>query len=172
MISIKRIGSEDADLLSELSIRTFYESHGHSASEEDIINFVSEKYNAVALKKELEDANYIFHILYYNNKVAGFSKIILNIPYANSADSNVAKLERIYLLQEFYGLKLGQHLLTFNIDLVKENKQAGLWLFVWTKNQRAFNFYKKNGFIIIGNFQYEISPTHSNPNYQMLLSFS
>jgi ribosomal protein S18 acetylase RimI-like enzyme len=66
-------------------------------------------------------------------------------------------------------LHLGQQLLDFNINLIKENNQAGVWLFVWQENERAINFYIKNGFVVIGSFEYKISENHSNPNYQMLL---
>jgi len=171
MIRIVSANEEHAQLLAGLSKLTFHESHGHSAAEEDINNFVLEKYNADTLKTELKDEKNVFHLLYYNNKIAGFSKIIYNFPDANCNIDNITKLERIYLLKEFYGLNLGQQLLEFNISLIKENKQAGVWLFVWTENQRAINFYLKNGFRVIGSFQYKISETHSNPNYQMLLSF-
>ena len=169
MISIAKVTKEQSQPLSELSRITFLESHGHSAAAEDINNFIAENYNEVALKKELQDVKNIFHILYYNNKAAGLSKIILNYSHPNCKIENVAKLERIYLLKEFYDLRLGQQLLDFNINLIKENNQAGVWLFVWLENERAIHFYKKNGFVVIGNFEYKISETHSNPNHQMIL---
>jgi ribosomal protein S18 acetylase RimI-like enzyme len=171
MVVIVKATEDHTGLLSELSNLTFVESHGHSAAAEDINNFIAEKYNPAILKKELQDMKNIFHILYYNNKVAGFSKIILNFPHTNCNIDNVAKLERIYLLKEFYNLHLGQQLLDFNINLIKENNQAGVWLFVWQENERAINFYIKNGFVVIGSFEYKISENHSNPNYQMLLVF-
>lgn len=171
MVSIVKATEDHAGLLSELSTLTFLESHGHSAAEEDINNFITGNYNEDALKEELQDTKNIFHILYYNNETAGFSKIIFNYPHSNCNIENVTKFERIYLLKKFYNLHLGQQLLDFNINLLKENNQAGVWLFVWLENERAINFYKKNGFAVIGNFEYKISGNHSNPNYQMLLTF-
>ncbi len=46
-----------------------------------------------------------------------------------------------------------------------------MWLFVWKENQRAVNFYDKAGFKIIGNYEFKLSKTHSNPNYQMFLKY-
>jgi diamine N-acetyltransferase len=80
-------------------------------------------------------------------------------------------MERLYLLKQFYNLKLGAALLHFNIDLSKRNNQAGMWLFTWKENMRAVNFYQKNGFVIIGSHDFKISETHSNPNHLMLLRF-
>jgi ribosomal protein S18 acetylase RimI-like enzyme len=84
---------------------------------------------------------------------------------------NVTKLERLYVLKEFHHLKLGLELFNFNVELSKKNNQAGMWLFVWTENLKAINFYKKAGFNIVGKYNFKISETHSNPNHQMLLLY-
>lgn len=172
MISIVKAAEQDVSLLSSIAAQSFIESHGHSANEEDINSYITEKYNPEELKKELRDPANIYHIICYNDKPAGYSKVILNFPPAGSNETNTAKLERIFLLKEFYDLHLGRELLLFNLGLIKENGQSGVWLFVWTGNQRAIDFYKKNGFVIIGSHDFKISENHSNPNHQMLLRFN
>ncbi len=132
---------------------------------------MAKNYNKETFEQELRAKNNIYHVLYYNNRPAGYSKIILDVPYPDGQIKNIAKLERIYLLKEFYDLKLGQELFQFNIALSKQNNQMGIWLFVWKENQRAIRFYQKNGFVIIGSHDFIISETHSNPNHQMLLMF-
>jgi ribosomal protein S18 acetylase RimI-like enzyme len=171
LTSIIKAGANDAQLLSEIAVPTFIESHGHSAKPEDINIYVTEKCSQDFFKKELSDPKNIYHFIYHDNKVAGYSKIIFDTPYANAQENKITKLERIYLLREFYGLKLGQELIQHNIDLSKKNHQKGIWLFVWIENPRAINFYKRNGFAIIGSYDFKISENHSNPNYQMLLKF-
>ena len=171
MTSIVKANEKDSELLSEIAKLTFIESHGHSAKPSDINVYVSEKCSTDFFKKELSDSKNIYHILYQDGRGAGYSKIILDTPYPESHSNNISKLERIYLLKEFYNLKLGLQLIRFNIDFSKRNNQSGIWLFVWKENQRAVNFYKKNGFVIIGSYDFKISETHSNPNHQMLLKF-
>ncbi len=169
MTSISRTATKDAQVLSEIAIRSFIESHGHSAPIEDIHNYVNEKYNPVALLEELSDERNIFHIIYSDERPAGYSKIILNYPYERSTEKNITKLERIYVLQEYHDKKLGKELFHFNKELAKASGQSGMWLFVWVENHRAIRFYKKNGFVIIGNYDFKISETHSNPNHQLFL---
>lgn len=171
MISIIKPIADDYHLLSELAVQTFMESHGHSAKPEDVQAYVLKTYNTDILKKELSDPRNIYHIIYFKERVAGYSKIVLNSPYPNCKTKNIAKLERIYLLKEFYDLNLGTELLDFNIRLIKENNQAGVWLYVWKENQRAVNFYSKKGFVSIGSYDFKLSETHSNPNHLMLLTF-
>jgi len=171
MTSIVKASEKDSALVSEIGRDTFLESHGHSASPEDVSNYVAEKYSEAVLRQELSDPKNIYYIIYHDKRPAGYSKIIFNLPYENSPVQNIAKLERIYLLKEFYDLKLGMELLQFNIELSKKNDQAGIWLYVWKENPRAVNFYIKAGFEIIGSHDFKISETHSNPNHQMLLRF-
>ena len=150
MIAIKKATSSDLNLLIEISKTTFVESHGHSCSKEDIDAYIKKAFNVDSFQLELTNSNNIFHIIYYNNKAAGFSKIIPNINTPNSPTQNLTKLERIYILKEFYDKKLGLALMQFNIDISKKLNQKGMWLYVWTENHRAVNFYLKMGFKIIG----------------------
>lgn len=78
-------------------------------------------------------------------------------------------MDRLYLLQEFYDLKLGLKLLEFNIAISKKANQLGMWLYTWAENKRAVSFCLKTGFDIIGKADFKISATHSNPNYLMYL---
>ena len=171
MVSIRRANENDLRLLSMLAITTFIESHGHSASANDIDSYVEEKYNDDVLGKELSDPDNIYHFLFDKETAAGFSKIILNSPYDDSKTTTVTKLERIYILKEYYSLGIGKELFDFNISFMKANNQSGVWLYTWIENKRAIDFYLRQGFKIIGSHDFKISATHSNPNHRMLLEF-
>ncbi len=171
LVSIRKATEEDAPLLAAIAAASFTESHGHSAPAADIQAYVEEKYNPAVLQQELQDPNNIYHILYYQEQPAGYSRIIFNAPYPESPEQNICKLERLYLLKAFYKLQLGTALFAFNVNLMKENKQAGAWLYVWKDNRRAVQFYQQAGFVINGSHDFQISATHSNPNHRMLLCF-
>ena len=171
MTSIRRATENDSLILSEISAKTLLESHGRSAPKEDMDQYIRLKYNEETIKAELRDPGNIYHLLYFNEELVGFSKIILNTPYKEGVDKNMAKLDRIFLLAKVYDLKLGVELLTFNINLMKQHHQTGAWLYTWTENERAIRFYKRNGFVIVGSHDFKISETHTNPNHQMFLNF-
>ncbi|HRG82893.1 MAG TPA: GNAT family N-acetyltransferase [Chitinophagaceae bacterium] len=164
-------GPDDVIIISDLGKQTFLESHGHSAPAADIAAYVSEKYDPEIIKAELSDPDNIYRIIYAGDQPAGFSKIILNSAGANIPLAPVAKLERIYLLNEFHGLGLGKALLQHNTAIATAARQKGIWLYVWVENKKAFQFYTQQGFRIVGQYDFRISPTHTNPNHQMLLSF-
>jgi diamine N-acetyltransferase len=101
----------------------------------------------------------------------GYSKIILNNSIDLVQENNICKLERLYILKEYYDLKLGKNLFEFIIKFSRNEEQIGIWLFVWVINERAIKFYTKNGFKIIGSHDFKISSNHSNPNHLMFLRF-
>jgi len=171
MIKIIKATINHAELIAEIGKQSFWESHGESASKTDISTFISKTYTKDKLLVELENLKNIYHLIYYNNTIAGFSKIVLNTPNTNIENSNITKLDRIYLLKAFYGKKLGAELFDFNVKLAKKKEQKGIWLAVWVENLRAFNFYSKSGFKIVGKYDFQISSSHSNPNHIMYLTF-
>ncbi|AUC77604.1 GNAT family N-acetyltransferase [Olleya sp. Bg11-27] len=171
MVEIIQANAEHSDLIAKLAQRTFSESHGHSASKEDINNFILRTYNTEVIRKEFENKQVDYHLIYFNKTIAGFSKIELQCPNINISEKNITKLDRIYLLEAFQGKQLGVKLLDFNIALSKKQHQNGIWLVVWTENQKAINFYSKMGFEIAGAYDFKISETHTNPNHVMYLKY-
>ena len=172
MVSITKATEKDYSIIKSIGKVSVWEAHKDSCSAEQMNEYLDNHYNDEAIQKELSDPNNIYHIINYNGNAAGFSKIVLNAEHPNIPQKNVTKLDRIYLLKEFYGLKLGLELLQFNIELSKANGQSGLWLFTWVGNKRAVDFYTKTGFRVIGSHQFKVTETHSNENYHMLLDLT
>ncbi|WP_299668689.1 GNAT family N-acetyltransferase [uncultured Polaribacter sp.] len=171
MIQIVKATQKDAKLLSKLSIASFLVPHGHSAPKVAIDNYVSSNFSEENFVNELSNSNFQYYLMYYKEEVAGFSKVIFNTENENIVAKNTTKMERLYLLKEFYNLGLGKTFMHFNIQLAKQQQQAGIWLAVWVENPRAIAFYKKTGFKIVGAYDFPISKTHSNPNHILYLEF-
>jgi len=171
MITIRPATVANALLLSTIAPQTHMESHGHSASAEHHEIYISNKLSVDAFTNELSNPENLYHLIYVDEVAAGYSKIILNYNHPLVAEQPVTKLERIYLLKPFYGMDAGKQLFDHNVKLSKEQHQQGIWLQVWKENHRAFAFYIKQGFEIIGSFDFEVSPTHFNPNHVMYLKY-
>jgi ribosomal protein S18 acetylase RimI-like enzyme len=171
MITIRKATDKDIHLLASLSVEAFMPAHGHSSPKEDITSYIKANFSIENFKKEIANPAFEYYLLYHTTKVAGFSKVIFNTPSKHVVNNQVTKMERLYLLKEFYGLHLGAKLMNFNSELAKTNHQNGIWLEVWTENFRAIKFYKKAGFKIVGQAHFTVSKTHSNPNYIMYLEF-
>jgi len=172
MISIIRATEKDYKPIANIGKISVEEAHRESCSAEDMKEFLENNYNDEAIIEELKEIKNIYHIINLNGTTVGFSKIILDVEHSNIPQKNITKLDRIYLLKEFHDLKLGAELLKFNIELSKENNQAGMWLFTWVDNKRAVNFYLKMGFTIVGSHKFKVTDTHYNQHHQMYLSYT
>ena len=139
--------------------------------EKDIDAYVSNHFNDSYILKELTNSKNLIYLMFDNDLLIGYSKFVLNTSHDLIEIKSVCKLERIYLSKTHYGSGLSNDLLSFVIEYSKNNDQAGIWLNVWTENKRAINFYNKTEFKIIGDYQFQISTDHSNPNYVMYLEF-
>ena len=110
MFSIIKATEKDHQTIVSLGNVSVEEAHRDSCSAEILNEYLSANYNDEAIKAELRNSNNIYHIIYYNEKPAGFSKIIFNADHANIAEENVTMLDRIYLMREFFNMKLGVEL--------------------------------------------------------------
>tara|TARA_R110000787_G_scaffold55942_7_gene128867 strand:+ start:1116 stop:1631 length:516 start_codon:yes stop_codon:yes gene_type:complete len=171
MTNIVKATAAVAEILAKLSVEAFMPAHGHSSPKKDIDSYISNNFSVENLREELSDASNEYYLIYYNNKIAGFSKVIFNSSNKNLDSKNITKMERLYLLKEYYGLNLGVELFNFNIALSQKNNQAGIWIEVWIENGRAISFYSKMRMKKIGLYNFKVSETHSNPNYVMYLEY-
>lgn len=169
MISIIRATVADYQPIVAIGKVAVGDAHRAGTPAENLDEYLEKNYNDQTISEELADPNNIYHIINYNGSPAGFSKIILNTKEPGIEAENVTKLDRIYLLKEFFGLKLGLELLNNIIRIAKENKQAGIWLYTWIGNERAIDFYTKTGFTIIGSYKFYVTETYYNMNHLMFL---
>jgi ribosomal protein S18 acetylase RimI-like enzyme len=171
MISLVRLTPADAALLSKIGGVSLLQSHGHSAPAYIMQAYVDKSFSEEACAAELANRDNIFNAVFYNGKPAGYSKLVFNCPHPAVALQRATKLERLYLLEKFHGLKLGHQLLQQAIDLSKAEGERGMWLNVWKENKRAISFYEKSGFQTVGESQFVLTDTHANPNWVMLLTY-
>lgn len=168
-IAIRPATVGDVDLIVSIGLEAVELAHRPSCAAEHLQEYLAAHYNREAITQELTNPDNIYHIIYHNNQPAGFSKIVINAPHANIAAPNVTKLDRIYLLHQFFGMGLGDSLLAHIAAFARMHNQSGIWLFTWTGNERAIRFYKKSGFSIIGSHSFRVSGAHYNPNHHMYL---
>lgn len=171
MTSIIKASEADSTAIAAIGRVSVEESHRGSCSAAEMDDFLDKNYSDSVIKEELKNEDNIYHLLNYDDKPVGFSKIVLNARHPNIAEENVAKLDRIYLLKEYHGLKLGAKLLDRNIVFGRTRHQSGIWLYTWVGNRSAIDFYRKAGFEIIGEHKFQVNDLHYDLCHQMFLRF-
>ncbi|MEY4038429.1 MAG: hypothetical protein RIR67_739 [Bacteroidota bacterium] len=146
-IKIKKITLADIVQLQEIGRQTFAETFSSTNTEENMKAYLEEGFSNAKLSAELDNPNSEFYFATLNNTVIGYLKINFGLAQTELKDDKALEIERIYVLQEFHGKKVGQLLYDQAIHLAKEKKADYVWLGVWEKNHRAIQFYTKNGFV-------------------------
>jgi ribosomal protein S18 acetylase RimI-like enzyme len=146
-IKIKKVTLADIVQLQEIGRQTFAETFSSTNTEENMKAYLEEGFSNAKLSAELDNPNSEFYFATLNNKVIGYLKINFGSAQTELKDDKALEIERIYVLQDFHGKKVGQLLYDQAIHLAKEKKADYVWLGVWEKNHRAIQFYTKNGFV-------------------------
>ncbi|WP_028889106.1 GNAT family N-acetyltransferase [Tenacibaculum ovolyticum] len=158
MINIKTAKVTDAEVLALLGRITYSESHGHFIDDKnDLLKFLNNSFSITEIKNQLKNTNNLFYILYVDDFPVGYTKLVLNELHESVKANSSCRLEKIYILNDFLPLKLGQHLFDFIVGKAIEHQFKNIWLSVYIKNFRAINFYKKNGFEITGTLDYIVN---------------
>ncbi|SHM75601.1 GNAT family N-acetyltransferase [Polaribacter sp. KT 15] len=171
MFTIRKATSKDVKKLTEVGKKAFYLPHKDAIPKHIMDVYLKENFNEENILKEINNKNFEYRLLYVDDTLAGFSKIILNQKNENINLENVTKMERLYLVEDFFGKGLGKELFKYNLDFIQKENQKGIWLYVWIKNFRAIDFYKKVGFKKIASYDFPISATETRPNYLLFLEF-
>ena len=146
-IKIRKVNLNDIEQLQTLSKQTFFETFSAANTADNMEKYLDEGFGTEKLIAELNDPATEFYFAELGENIIGYLKLNTNQAQTELRHENALEIERIYVLKEFYGKKVGQVLLKKAIDVAREKKVGFVWLGVWDQNHRAIAFYKKNGFV-------------------------
>ena len=146
-IKIEQISIQQIEALQQIGRQTFNETFAENNTAENMAKYLEEAYAYQKLSAELNDANSVFYFAMMEDKVIGYLKLNFGASQTELKDNEALEIERIYVLKEFHGKKVGQLLFDKAIEVAKAQHVAYVWLGVWENNKRALQFYTKNGFV-------------------------
>lgn len=156
-LDIKLAKMEDARLISLLGRVTFTETFGHLYRDrQDLLNYYESTFSVEKIESSISKPNNFFWIASVNRLPVGYAKLKLNSGSKFIDADKVCQLQKIYVLKDFLSLKIGFELQNRLITKAKDAGFERIWLSVLESNERAINFYKKNGFEAIGNHDFRI----------------
>jgi ribosomal protein S18 acetylase RimI-like enzyme len=145
--NIQQVNIKDILKLQEIGITTFSETFSASNTAENMAEYLKKELSIEKLTEELKNNLSQFYFAVYEGRVIGYLKLNFGASQTEIKDSKALEIERIYVLHEFHGKKIGQLLYEKAIEIAHQMEVNYVWLGVWEENQRAIKFYKKNGFV-------------------------
>lgn len=146
-IEVTQVSSNEIQQLQKIGKQTFSETFSSVNNREDMNKYLEEGFSVKKLTAELVDENAQFYFAKLNDEIIGYLKLNFGQSQTELKDDKALEVERIYVVNEFHGKKVGQILYDKAMEIARQKKVKYVWLGVWGKNERAINFYKKNGFV-------------------------
>lgn len=113
--------------------------------------YLDEVFSINKLTFDLSNQLSEFYFAILGGRKIGYLKVNFGQAQTELKDEKSVEIERIYVLKEFHGMKVGQILYNTALFVARQKDADCLWLGVWEKNLRAIQFYKKNGLLNLAN---------------------
>lgn len=155
-IDIKRVTLNDISQLQKISKDTFSETYSKLNSEENMKKHLEENFALKALTDEVNNSDSEFYFALIDNNIIGYLKLNVGEAQTDLKDNKGIEIERIYVLKEFQGKKVGYLFYKKAIQVAEQRKAKYVWLGVWEENPKAIKFYKKHGFIEFGKHIFKL----------------
>ena len=173
-IIITRAGLPDRAFIRSVSERTWPSTYGHIISQEQIDFMLDWMYSDASLEKQM-NTGCEFYIASTQNEngdldPVGFCSVSPEKEKDKLENSNTHKLNKLYVLPIAQGTGAGKALLNKSIDVAKAAGSTSLFLQV-NKQNTAYTFYLKKGFIKELEFKFDIGNGFYMDDYVMRLHF-
>jgi ribosomal protein S18 acetylase RimI-like enzyme len=142
---ITKVTKNDCEALHAIAVTTFTETYSPFNTEENMRDYLTNDYALEQLTREVNNPNSEFYFAVLDQRVIGFLKLNFAEAQTELKDATSVEIERIYVLNEFQGQKIGQLLFEKALGITKKRGCQYLWLCVWENNPKAIRFYQKNG---------------------------
>lgn len=147
---------KDSVTLAKIAASTFALACPPNTLTEDLVSYINSELTPTKFVEQIQDAKTVTHVAEVAEEIVGycalcFSKVPLGIELNGSIE-----LKRLYILPEFHGVGVAQKLMQNAIAFASKNGYKQLWLSVSGENQRAIAFYRKSGFMKVGEQKFYV----------------
>ena len=140
----------DAPVLAALARHTFFDTFAATNDAGDMAIHLDRAYGVVQQAAELADPLIVTLLVETNGVAIGYAQLREGeVPECVTGPSAI-ELWRFYLLREWHGQGIAQSLMDRVRVEAAARGAATLWLGVWDQNPRAQAFYRKCGFVDVG----------------------
>jgi len=164
MAEIRSLSNFELPKVQELAHLIWPIAYKEILSLEQLDYMLNWMYSIESLEQQLLEGHQYFGIS-DQNEMLGFLDIQLNHPFESEM-----KVNKIYVLTNQQGKKLGYQLMLHAIDFAKKHNMKSISLQV-NRHNKAFEFYKKIGFTIREEKDFDIGNGYFMNDYVMELKF-
>ena len=131
-VQISIAGTADAELIADLSRRTFYDAFAPHNTPENMEQFLQTQFAREILMQEVGAPRNTFLLARLNDQPAGYARLYegTELP-PGIAGTNSIEIARLYAEQQVIGKGIGKALMMTCLDIAGEKEKEWIWLGVW-----------------------------------------
>jgi len=168
-VHIRRASSDDAELIGELGARIFVETFGATNSPEDMRDYVASSFGVDRGREEIVDPGSMVFVAETGGTARGFARLQAGDVPAEVRGKRPVELVRLYVEQAAHGTGVGARLMQHCIDVARAGGHDVMHLGVWEHNARAISFYRKYGFVRVGEHTFMLG-SDAQTDWTMVLA--
>ncbi|KAI5458698.1 acyl-CoA N-acyltransferase [Mariannaea sp. PMI_226] len=157
-IQIRIAKLSDVAGISEMGLRVFTATFGHSVAPHELAAYLEETYTVEAITKDIYDTTKdVIVATNSENRIVGFAYLTRGTtePCLVGVEKTV-ELQRIYVDLSTHSQGVGS-LLSSTIDqMAREQGFKNIWLGVWEENKKAIRAYQKWGYRQVGDHDFAL----------------
>lgn len=169
-IYIRKAATDDCNIIADLGRKTFVETYSEATHNEALQAYLEKKFTPDVINAELRNPDACFYIGFVEDAPVAFTKLRNDRKAKNLELLNGMEIERIYVLKEFQGLKVGRSMMDRCKEIAVEDKYDIIWLQVWQHNTKAIQFYQKAGFVIYETTTFNYTKDITQEDFLMRLN--
>ena len=150
-ITIRTADVSDARELAGVAEATFRDTFATENSAEDMDAFCKARYGEPIQAAEIANPNMSTLLCEQDRSLIGFAQLRFGEAPSCVVANAPAEIQRLYVAKAFHGLGVAHRLMKESLAEMSSRGHDVVWLGVWERNFRATAFYRKFGFVEVGD---------------------
>jgi ribosomal protein S18 acetylase RimI-like enzyme len=149
--SIRKANREDARLVSEIAEATFRAAFAAMNTAEHMDLHCRTSYAEHIQAAEISNPGMVTLLSEVEGRIVGYAQVRWDRAPGCVSAKHPGEIQRLYVVKDMHGKGIAQELMHACIRELEQRGADAVWLGVWEHNPRAIAFYKKSGFVEVGN---------------------
>lgn len=157
----------DARNLASIAEATFRATFAIDNTAEDMDRYCRNNYSEALQALEIGNPAMLTLLCEEAGQLCGFAQLRWGTAPDCVTGSRPGELQRLYVVESQQGRGVSQQLMQASIEAMQQRGSDCIWLGVWEDNFRALAFYRKAGFVAVGEHVFHLG---TNAQRDLLLA--
>lgn len=155
-VTIRSAQPSDAKPLSIVAEATFRQTFAAHNSRRDMDSFCASAYGEAIQAAEIANRGMVTLLAEARDELVGFAQLRWGRTPACVAATAAGEIQRLYVVRDFHGKGIAHTIMDACLEAMASRGSDVVWLGVWERNPKAIAFYRKFGFVEVGEHVFRV----------------